>query len=110
MESMGETINRLAKMDMRDGLRNFTVYIDITKDDIRAGKPEDCGECPAALALERALPAATYIAVAGSYAKVNVDAVTYKSKSEALLDFVMKFDSRQYVEPQRIRLNFVEYV
>lgn len=90
-------------------MNKFSVIIDITRDDINHGRISDCHECPAARALARQVPNATYIAVAGSYARMDVDSKSYKcSRNETLRNFVLDFDNNLHPNPQKIQLDFVE--
>jgi hypothetical protein len=74
--------------------------VDVTDEDILVGVPEDCGQCPVALALSRLFPDAQDIAVRATGIWLWIDGkLAFFPPPPEVVAFVESFDAREHVDP-----------
>jgi hypothetical protein len=104
--------------ETESGLLKFTVEVEITQDDINHGKRACPRDCPAAIAIERAIPNSTYVAVGGKTAAIDLKDTPkgykgFKAHSYELMRFVNNFDW-PYLDgdsvPTKMSLTFIEII
>ncbi len=85
-----------------------TIEVELTEDDMRHGKANDCAECPVARAVARALPGAephVFHEEIELYGKYDGSATTPEEVSKWIDDF----DSARNVAPFRFTLKFESF-
>jgi len=85
-----------------------TIELNITLEDIQQGTPSECSKCPIALALKRAVPGITALAVDTSFIYFQEDRKFFVWTPLEAGDFINNFDRGNFVEPFHLTLEFSE--
>jgi hypothetical protein len=84
------------------------IEITVLPSDIAAGVKEDCHNCPIALAVKRAFPAATHVTVDGQCIDFNHGKQHfYWASSDAIDEFIADFDEGVVVKPFKFAPQFL---
>lgn len=87
-----------------------TVKIDVTQADIDAGEKGDCGKCPIALAVDRAIPGAINISVGDDMIVFQLsggyNGVLIGETPKVAVDFIGLFDEGCRVQPFSFDLTY----
>lgn len=76
----------------------MTVHVEVTEEDIANGQPFNCGKCPVALALSRAVPGCKPF-VGFAYFRLDAGHGRLSRLPERVIRFIGRFDGRDLARP-----------